>query len=96
VALAVTFLRRDLRITFKKFMAILEDTGLAMLEVAVVCGVAGVLIVILTLTGLTSVFTLFVGNYGADNLFLILLLTGLMLSSSEWACPQRPSMWSWP
>ena len=78
VALAVTFLRRDLRITFKKFMAILEDTGLAMLEVAVVCGVAGVVIGILTLTGLTSVFSLFVGNYGADNLFLILLLTGLI------------------
>jgi len=78
MALAVTFLRRDQRITFKKFMAILEDTGLAILEVAVVCGVAGVVIGILTLTGLTSVFTLFVGNYGADNLFLILVLTGMI------------------
>jgi TRAP transporter 4TM/12TM fusion protein len=78
VALGVTFLRRDLRITFKKFMAILEDTGLAMLEVAVICGVAGVVIGVLTLTGLTSVFSLFVRNFGADNLFLILLLTGLI------------------
>jgi TRAP transporter 4TM/12TM fusion protein len=78
VALGVTFLRRDQRINFKKFMAILEDTGLAMLEVAVVCGVAGVVIGILTLTGLTSVFTLFVGSFGSGNLFLILLLTGVI------------------
>ena len=78
VALLVTFLRRDVRITFKKFAAILEDTGLAMLEVAVVCSIAGVVIGILTLTGLTSVLTLFIGSYGAGNLFLILVLTGVI------------------
>lgn len=78
VAMAVTFLRRDLRVTLKKFIAILESTGLAMLEVAVVCAVAGVVIGILTLTGLSSVLTMFISSHGSSNLFLILLLTGII------------------
>lgn len=78
VALAVTFLRRDIRINFKKLLAILEDTGLAMLEVAVVCAVAGIVIGVLTLSGLGFVFTLFVDRLGPENLFLILVLTGIV------------------
>jgi TRAP transporter 4TM/12TM fusion protein len=78
VALAVTFLRRDIRINFKKLVAILEDTGLAMLEVAVVCAVAGIVIGVLTLSGLGFVFTLFVERLGPENLFLILVLTGIV------------------
>jgi TRAP transporter 4TM/12TM fusion protein len=78
VALAVTFLRRDVRINLRKLMAILESTGLAMLEVAVVCAVAGVVIGVLTLSGLGFVFTLFVERLGPDNLLLILVLTGII------------------
>ncbi len=78
VAMAVTFFRRELRINFKRFLAILESTGLAMLEVAIVCAVAGVVIGILTLTGLSSVLTMFISGHGSDNLFLILLLTGII------------------
>ncbi len=78
VAMAVTFIRPELRINLKSFMAILESTGLAMLEVAIVCAVAGVVIGILTLTGLSSVLTMFISSHGSDNLFLILLLTGII------------------
>jgi TRAP transporter 4TM/12TM fusion protein len=78
LALAVTFLRRDIRINLKKFMGVLEDTGRAMLEVAVVCAVAGVVIGALTITGLAFVFTLFVERFGPQNLFFILVLTGVI------------------
>ncbi|MEE8434179.1 MAG: TRAP transporter fused permease subunit [bacterium] len=77
-ALALTYLMPKKRIGWRKFLEILEKTGLAMLEVAVVCAVAGVVIGVLTLTGLGFVFTLVIENYGKDNLLLILVLTGFV------------------
>ncbi|MFC1867678.1 TRAP transporter permease [Thermodesulfobacteriota bacterium] len=78
VSLAISFLRRNTRINFKKFMAILEETGRTMLEVAVVCSVAGVVIGILTLTGLAFIFTLIVEQMGSANIMLILFMTALV------------------
>lgn len=78
LTLPVTFLNREKRITFRKFLDILEGTGQAMLEVAVVCAVAGIVIGVLTLTGLAFVFTLFVDMMGTGNILLILVLTGIV------------------
>ncbi|MBI2368020.1 MAG: TRAP transporter fused permease subunit [Deltaproteobacteria bacterium] len=78
VALLVTFFRPEARINLKKFMTILEDAGLAMLEVAIVCAVAGIIIGVLTLTSLPFVFTLFVEQFGPDNIFFILVMTSLI------------------
>jgi TRAP-type uncharacterized transport system fused permease subunit len=49
-----------------------------MLDVGVVCAVAGLVIGVLTLTGLASVFTIFVERFGSVNVLLTLLLTGLI------------------
>ncbi|OGA16509.1 MAG: hypothetical protein A3H32_04500 [Betaproteobacteria bacterium RIFCSPLOWO2_02_FULL_63_19] len=78
LTLPASFLRRESRITFGKILTILEGTGQAMLEVAVVCAVAGIVIGVLTLTGLAFIFTLFVDMMGSANIFLILALTGLV------------------
>ena len=78
LTLPASFLRRESRITFRKILTILEGTGQAMLEVAVVCAVAGIVIGVLTLTGLAFIFTLFVDALGSANIFLILVLTGLV------------------
>lgn len=59
-------------------MTILEETGRTMLEVAVVCSVAGVVIGILTLTGLAFVFTLVVEQLGSDNTTIVLAMTALV------------------
>ena len=59
-------------------MTILEETGRTMLEVAVVCSVAGVVIGILTLTGLAFIFTLIVEQLGSDNTAIVLALTALV------------------
>lgn len=76
LAVPTSFLRRESRIGWKKALDILEQTGQAMLEVGVVCAMAGIVIGILTLTGLAFTFTLFVDMFGSSNLFLILVLTG--------------------
>jgi TRAP transporter 4TM/12TM fusion protein len=78
VALLVTFFRPATRIRLKTFISIIEDAALAMLEIAIVCAVAGIIIGALTLTGLPFVFTLFVEQLGPDNVFFILAMTGLL------------------
>ena len=78
IALPASFLRRGSRIGWRKVLLILEQTGQAMLEVGVVCAMAGLVIGILTLTGLAFTFTLFVDMFGSSNLFLILVLTGIV------------------
>jgi TRAP transporter 4TM/12TM fusion protein len=74
----VSYLNREARIGFRTMLTIFEQTGLAMLEVAVVCAVAGIVIGVLTLTGLPFIFTLFVDMLGSHNKFIILLLTGII------------------
>ena len=74
----ISFFRRETRLNFKKFINILEETGQVMLEVGVICAVAGVVIGTLTLTGLAFTFTLIVEQLSAGNLFLILALTAVI------------------
>ena len=78
VALVVTFFRRETRIDRRKFAAIVEGTGLTMLELAVICAVAGIVEGIINLTGLAFIFTLFVEQFGGNNIFMILLLTAII------------------
>lgn len=78
VTLVIGLLRRETRLNIRKLVALLEETGQVMLEVAVVCAVAGVVIGVLTLTGLAFTFTLIVERLGTENIFFILLLTAVI------------------
>jgi TRAP transporter 4TM/12TM fusion protein len=77
-ALVVTSFRRDSRLNLKKFLAVFEDTGLAMLELTVILAVAGMAEGLLTLTGLAFLFTLFVEQLGSNNILIILALTAII------------------
>lgn len=77
-ALAVSLFRRGARIHPRRLVSILEDSGRAMLELVVVNAVAGLIIGVLTLTGLAFVFTMVVERLGQENMFLILILTGVV------------------
>ncbi|MGE5306710.1 MAG: TRAP transporter permease [Alphaproteobacteria bacterium] len=77
-ALVMTSFRRESRLNLKKFLAVFEDTGLAMLELAVILAVAGMAEGVLTLTGLAFLFTLFVEQLGSNNILLILALTAIV------------------
>ncbi len=78
IALAVSLLRKETRANLKKLPAMLEDSGRAMLEAAVICALAGIVIGALTLTGLAFVFTLFVEQLGPENLNFILAMTAVI------------------
>lgn len=77
-ALVVTFFRRESRINGKKFLTIIEGTGLTVLELAVICAVAGIAEGVINLTGLGFVFTLYVERFGAHGIFFILFLTAVI------------------
>jgi TRAP transporter 4TM/12TM fusion protein len=78
IAVAVTLVRKETRGNLKKLPAILEDSGRAMLEAAIICALAGIVIGALTLTGLAFIFTLFVERLGPENLTVILAMTGVV------------------
>lgn len=78
VGFAVALFHRETRPNFKKLVEIIEKTGQTMLEVAVVCALAGLVIGLVTITGLAFVFTLYVEQLGPENLFLVLVLTGFI------------------
>lgn len=78
VALVVTSFRKDSRVNWNKFLAILQNTGFAMLELGVICAVAGIAEGILNLSGLGFIFTLFVDRLGTNSLMLILVLTAVI------------------
>ena len=54
------------------------ETGTSVLEIMMIVGGASFIIGILFVTGLGSAFTLLLVKVGGDNLFLLLLLTGLV------------------
>ena len=78
IAIAVTLVSKERRASVTKLPRILEDSGRAMLEAAVICALAGIVIGALMLTGLAFVFTLFVERLGSENLTVVLMMTGVI------------------
>ncbi len=64
-------------ITFKKIFHILRQTGMLVLEIGVTCGVAGIIIGALTITGLGLSFSSFLVSLAHGKLFLLLLFAAI-------------------
>lgn len=64
-------------ITFKKIFVMLRNAGRGLLEIGVTCGVAGIIIGGLSITGLGFSFSSFLVNLAHGNLFLLLLLSAI-------------------
>ena len=75
--LIVSLLRKDTRISFNKFLAVLEYTGRNMLLLGIICGAAGFIIGMVSLTGLGFVFSSLLLKLAGGNLYILLILTGL-------------------
>ncbi|MBN1828471.1 MAG: TRAP transporter permease [Deltaproteobacteria bacterium] len=73
--IVVSFLRKETRITPKKFLKALELGGIGMLEVAVVCATAGIIVGVFTVTGLGLTFSGALIKLSGGHLFLLLILT---------------------
>jgi len=64
-------------ITFKKMYIMLRTTGMGLLEIGVTCGVAGIIIGALSITGLGFSFSSFLVSLAHGNLFLLLFLSAI-------------------
>lgn len=70
----VSFLRKESRPNFMKILNILKETGEGMLEIGVICSAAGVIIGVVSLTGLGFTFSQTLVNLAGGNTFILLVL----------------------
>jgi TRAP-type uncharacterized transport system fused permease subunit len=78
VALVIGILTPGVRLGWHEILKIFLNAGRGMLEIAVVTGLAGVVIGVLQLTGLGFTFTLRLLNIGQSNALLLLVLTAIV------------------
>lgn len=76
-ALLLSFVRRETRPTFAKFVSILEATGGAMLDLGAIGATVGLIIGAISLSGVGFTFSLLVVGLGENNLALLLVLTAV-------------------
>ena len=77
VALITSFLRRDTRVGPSRLVKVCVAAGEAIIPVAVACASAGIVIGIITLTGVGLKFSSLIITLSGGNLFFALLLTML-------------------
>ena len=70
-------IRKRTGITLKKILVMLRSVGMGVLEIGVTCGVAGIIIGGLSITGLGFSFSTLLVNLAQGNLFLLLLLSAI-------------------
>jgi len=71
----ISMFKKDARFTPKKFLDCLEDTGRFMVQVGVICAMAGIIIGIVSLTGIGFIFSQFLIGISGGNVHLLLVLT---------------------
>ena len=79
VAFAVSFLRRDSALVPARLTAALKSGAIGVLGVAVTCAAAGIIVGVVTLTGLGLKFSSIVVAYAGGSLPLTALYTGLIV-----------------
>lgn len=70
-------LKKRTGITFGKVLGVLRQAGMLVLEMGITCGVAGIIIGSLTITGLGLSFSSVLVNLAHGNLFLLLLFAAI-------------------
>ena len=74
-AIGASFLRRDSRLTPRRFVAALVSSVEAIIPVALACATAGIIIGVISLTGLGLKFSTLVVTVSGGNLLAALILT---------------------
>ena len=75
---SLDFLTPGMRIGWQKLLKILLNAGRGMLEIAAITGLAGVVIGVLSLTGLGFTLDVDILNIGESNALLLLVLTAIV------------------
>ena len=79
LAVALSYIRRDTALTPKRLWEMLEKGSTDVLSVASTCATAGIIVGVVTLTGLGLKFSLIILSLAGNNLFLTVLYTALAL-----------------
>jgi len=79
LAFCASFLRRDTAMYWDKTVGALSNGSLQVLSVACTCASAGIIVGVVTLTGLGLKFSSIIIGYAGGNLFLTALFTGVLL-----------------
>jgi TRAP transporter 4TM/12TM fusion protein len=79
IAGGVSFIRRDTALVPKKLIAALRGGSIGVLSVAATCASAGIIVGVVTLTGLGLKFSSIVIDYAGGNLLLTAIFTALVV-----------------
>jgi TRAP transporter 4TM/12TM fusion protein len=79
VSILLSYLRRDTALTPKRLWQTFEKGTTDVLSVAATCATAGIIVGVVTLTGLGLKFSLIILDLAGNNLFLTVLYTALAL-----------------
>jgi TRAP transporter 4TM/12TM fusion protein len=79
LAIAMSFIRSDTALTPRRLWKTLEDGGTDVLSVAATCATAGIIVGVVTLTGLGLKFSMIILNLAGENLFFTVAYTGLVV-----------------
>jgi TRAP transporter 4TM/12TM fusion protein len=79
LAVALSFIRRETALTPARLWQALVDGGTDVLSVAATCATAGIIVGVVTLTGLGLKFSLIILSLAGNNIFLTVLYTGIAL-----------------
>ncbi len=75
--LIVSLLKKDLRVKLKDFAGFLENTSRSMLEVAIICGAAGLVIGVITYSGLGLTLSRVLTEMAGNSLLLLTIMTAI-------------------
>ena len=79
LAIALSYIRRDTALTPEKLWRLFEKGTVDVLSVASTCATAGIIVGVVTLTGLGLKFSLIILTLAGNNLFFTVLYTALAL-----------------
>ncbi len=79
IAVAVSFFRSETALKPKKLIMALRGGSIGVLGVAATCASAGIIVGVVTLTGLGLKFSSIVIDYAGGNLFLTCVFTGVLM-----------------
>jgi TRAP-type uncharacterized transport system fused permease subunit len=72
--LIVSFFSKETRLNMRKFISILRDTGEGLLEIGAICAAVGLVIGVVSLTGLGFSFSYFLLSVSGGSVFILLSL----------------------
>jgi TRAP transporter 4TM/12TM fusion protein len=79
ITIVLSYLRRDTALTPRRLWQALEDGAVDVLSVAATCATAGIIVGVVTLTGLGLKFSLIILSLAGNSLFLTVAYTGIAL-----------------